>query len=140
MLDGFFTLPIHPAFVHFPVAMLSTTWLLLIVGYATGVERWRNLATTLEWIGLIFVPFTVLTGIRDAEGLGFLAEGDWSQPLIWHFTLSLGAAAIFAAHAIWSRRARTRGRVRMTIDLGLTSLGFWLLVMTGLVAGEMVFG
>lgn len=138
--DAFLALPIHPAFVHFPVAMLSTAWVFVLLGHATGADRWYRLATNIEWIGVLFIPLVILTGIRDAEGLEFLFQPDWSQPLIWHFLVSLGAAAAFTGHAIWRHRTRTSGAPDMIIDLGLVTAGFWMLVMTGLLAGEMVFG
>lgn len=142
MFDGVLALPIHPAFVHFPVAFFSATWGLTVLGHATGAVRWLGLAGTLEWMGLAFVPITIIAGIRDAEGLGFLVEPDFSQPLIWHFLLSIAASAAFAWHALWRRRRPTSGSgpTGAGRDLVFTTVGFWLLVMTGLVAGEMVFG
>lgn len=138
--DGFLALPIHPAFVHFPVAALSMTWILVLLGHATGSERWQRLATNIEWIGVLFVPLVVVTGIRDAEGFDFLLQPDWSQPLIWHFLVSLAAAGTFTIHAIWRHRSRATAKWHTILDIGLVTAGFWLLVMTGLLAGEMVFG
>ena len=133
-------LPLHPALVHFPVALFSLTWFFVLVGHATGRESRATLVTPLEWIALAFVPPTILTGIADAGGLGFLLEPAWGEPLIWHFLLSTGAAGAFAVHAVWRRQAVARGTVSAWRDVGLTTVGFSLLLMTGLIAGEMVFG
>ena len=138
--DDFWALPIHPPFVHFPVAMLSAAWGLIVLGYLSGSARWHNLATNVEWLGLAFVPVTGLTGLRDAEGPGFLVDIDWSQPLIWHVLASSLAAVVFAVHAVIVLRARRTGRPPASVDLGLASVGFWLLLVGGLIAGEMVYG
>ncbi len=140
-------LPLHPALVHFPVALLSLTWLFGLVWHATGTERWGSLATTLEWIALAFVPFTMVAGVVDAGGFDFLVEPDWTAPLIWHFLCSVATAILFAAHAFWRRSVsaaaaagRGTGTPHVWVDLGLTATGFWLLMVTGLIAAEMVFG
>lgn len=133
-------LPIHPAIVHFPVAMLSTAWALTVLGHVTGWSRGQALAGTVEWIGVAFLPLTILTGFRDADWLGFLADPQWDQPLIWHFMASTVAAVLFSAHAIWRHRVGTARASRPWVDLGLSSAGFWFVLVTGLIAGEMVFG
>lgn len=140
ILDGFWELPIHPPFVHFPVAMLSAAWGLIVLGYLRDSARWQDLATSVEWLGLAFVPITGITGLRDAEGPGFLIEIDWTQPLIWHVLVSSAATLVFLVHAVARRRASRQGRLSPWIDLGLSSLGFWLLMGGGLIAGEMVYG
>jgi uncharacterized membrane protein len=133
-------LPLHPALVHFPIALLSLSWAFGLASQATDVARWGELATTFEWIGLAFVPFTMAAGFLDAGGPDFLLEPQWGEPLIWHFLCSTGAAGLFAIHAVWRRRQGPTARPDPRLDIGLTTAGFWLLVMTGLIAGEMVFG
>ena len=143
-------LPLHPALVHFPVALLSLAWAYGIASHVAGRPRWAELALTFETIGLLFVPFTIAAGLLDAGGLDFLLQPDWGSPLIWHFLCSTGAAVVFATHAAWRWRGRRVGvafsrapgaiLADVRVDLALTTTGFWLLVMTGLLAGEMVFG
>ncbi len=69
----------------------------------------------------------------------FLIEVEWDQPLIWHFMVSMTAAVVFTVHAFWRRNRRVEGADRW-VDIGLTTVGFWLLILTGLIAGEMVYG
>lgn len=129
----------HPVFVHFPIAMLTVTWGLVVVHYWSGSAAVDRLVAPFEWIGVGFLPVVILTGFRDAEWLEFILEVEWDQPLIWHFIVSLTASVVFAVHVFWRWRRRTDGEGRW-VDLGLTTAGFWLLVVTGLIAGEMVYG
>ncbi len=139
MFERILELPVHPAFVHFPVALLSVTWGLVVFHHWTGSEAADRLVRPFELIGVGFLPVAVLTGIWDAEGFGFLVEREWDQPLIWHFIVSATASLVFAGHAYWRVRIR-EGTTGKWIDLALPTIGFWLLVVTGLIAAEMVFG
>lgn len=137
---GFWALPIHPAIVHFPVAMLSTSWFLTVLGHMTHPARGVDLSRTLEWIGVFALPFAIASGLRDA-GSDFLVQREWDEPLIWHFLSATTAATLFTTHALWRRAAGREGALSAPwIDLGLSTAGFWSLVMAGLIAGEMIFG
>jgi uncharacterized membrane protein len=138
--QDFWSLPIHPAIVHFPVAMLTTSWFLTIIGHMTYPARGLGLSRSLEWIGVLFLPFAIASGFRDA-GLDFLTQPQWNQPLIWHFLGTMVSAALFATHAAWRHKVGGRRALAAPwIDLGLSSAGFWFLLLAGLIAGEMVFG
>jgi uncharacterized membrane protein len=132
-------IPLHPAFVHFPLAMLSVTWGLVVAHHWSGSETLERLVAPFEWIGVSFLPIVILSGLRDAEWFEFLIEVEWDQPLVWHFAISMTASVVFTIHAVWRRNrgVETAGR---WIDLGLTTTGLWLLILTGLIAGEMVYG
>lgn len=140
MADGFLDLPIHPIVVHFPIAMLTTAWVLLVLGHATadGKRRFLGHVFMFEAIGVLaFVP-SIITGFRDAGWLEVFREASWSGPLLWHLVTGLLAGAVFSVHTWWRRRTVVEGRA-IAVDLGLASVGFWLLLMTGLLAGEVVF-
>lgn len=137
---SFLALPIHPLFVHFPVAMFSMTWLLTVWRHATGSTRFVGLAESLELIGVAFLPATLLTGLRDADWGMLITEARLDQPMIWHAALGAVIAALMTTHYVWRRRATRAGRPAAGIDLGVLSVAFWLLVLTGLLAGEMVYG
>lgn len=138
LLDGIEALPIHPVFVHFPIALLTLTWVFVLVGHLRPAMVPDLLVGWFEWIGIAFLPFTILTGIFDADGLGFLSERIWSQPLIWHFLAAISASLVFVTHAIW-RRKRIVSKRSVWVDTGLVTLGFWLLLVAGLLSGEMVY-
>jgi uncharacterized membrane protein len=139
-VEGFLSLPWHPAFVHFPVALLTLAWFVIVARHLTGTTRWPRLGGQLEAIGVAFMPATLATGIRDAQGLDRLFELPWDQPLFWHAIVAVAVVLIFGAHLLWHWRAERRGHVDPRVDLALVTAGFWCLLMTGLIAGEMMFG
>jgi uncharacterized membrane protein len=139
-LDSFLALPIHPAFVHFPVAMLTTAWAITLFEHLTGSSRGARFAAGAEAMGVALLPVVLLTGLRDAEGLSFFADLQWDRPLIWHSIIALLAAVLFAAHVAWRYRAGDARSARPGIDVGLSTAGFASLLLTGLIAGEMVYG
>lgn len=134
-----FSLPVHPLVVHFPIAMLSAAWIGLIGRYAMDKPKWEVQVTFLETVGVLFLPLTIALGFFDTRGLDFLYDRHWDQPLIWHFITATSAAIVFTAHLVWRRRRHRNGDPVLVWDLGLSSAGFWLLVMAGLIAGEMVY-
>jgi uncharacterized membrane protein len=137
-----FALPVHPAIVHFPIAMLSAAWVCLLLRYATGDERWDGRSRLFEVVGVVALPLTIAAAFVDTRGIGFLLEPRTDAPLIWHMTAGLVAAGAFSAHYLW-RRGRPSSDMRglgALGDVGLATLGMLGLLAAGLLASEMVFG
>ncbi len=131
-----FALPVHPAIVHFPIAMLSAAWVCILLRYATGDERWDGRSRLFEIIGVVALPLTIVAGFIDTRGFGFLIEPRTDAPLIWHMTAGLVAAGSFSAHYLWRRRSE----LGALTDVGLSTFGMLGLLAAGLLASEMVFG
>lgn len=135
-----FDLPVHPAVVHFPLAMLSATWVCLLLWHGTGATTWWSRARIFETVGVLTLPVTIAAGFVDLRGIGPLTAARWDQPLIWHVLAALGGSTLFVAHAVITRR-RLAGSTHasMAVDLGLATGGLWLIVLAGMLAGEMVY-
>ena len=133
-------LPVHPIVVHFPLAMLTAAWFCALVWPVTGRAVWSQRATLFEAVGVLGLPLTIAAGFVDTRGFGPLTERNWDQPLIWHAIVSLVAAALFFGHALWRRRQVTPlGFPTVAVDIAWLTAGLWLLVLSGAIAGEMVY-
>lgn len=140
MLDPF-RLPIHPAIVHFPVALLTVTWGMLVARYVTGHPKWDTRARLFHVIGVASIPFALVAAIVDTRGFGFVTEARWDSPLIWHALGGLVVAAVTVGHFVWRRRYTPEALVgRLAVaDIALASLVLWSLIGVSLLAGEMVY-
>lgn len=136
-----FRLPVHPPIVHFPVALLSIVWAMLLLRYLTGNAKWDARARILHVIAVGSIPFVLVTALIDTRGLDFVLEPRWDAPLIWHALAGLAVVAVAATHFFWRRRFAAEqlvGRLAV-VDLTLASLAFWGLLTATLLAGEMVY-
>ena len=140
LLDGLLALPIHPIFIHFPIALLSLVWVLV------ALRHWRNtdhLETYIQpalAVGVSILPVVVLTGLRDADWSVLFTDIDWRRPLVWHFITAITTSMVFVAYFFYRRRRLEAGTLTRRADINFATAGFWLLLMTGLIAGEMVYG
>ena len=140
MLDPF-RLPIHPAIVHFPVALLTVTWGMLVARYVTGHPKWDSRARLIHAIGVTSIPFALVAAIVDTRGFGFVTEARWDSPLIWHALGGLVVAGLTVGHFAWRRQYTPEALVgRLAVaDIALASLVLWSLIGVSLLAGEMVY-
>lgn len=134
-----FDLPVHPVVVHFPIAALTAAWVCLLGGYVRPHGRWGDRAMLFEGIGVATLPITVLAGLVDTRGFTFVRDTRWDQPLVWHVIVSLSASAAFLGHFFWRRGAPRSTRGGAVVDLVWATAAMWLLVLTGSIAGEMVY-
>jgi len=64
---------IHPMLVHFPLAFLSTFFVLDVIGTLAKKQHWRNVASWLLYLGTVTAAFTVMAGFIAANTV---AHGD----------------------------------------------------------------
>lgn len=137
-----FRLPVHPPFVHFPVALVTLVWGMLVIRYTTGDPKWDERARLLHAIGVLSLPFVLATALIDTRGFRFITNARWDAALIWHALIGGVVAALVVTHFVWRRRYTAQqlvGRLAV-LDLTLASVAFWSLLAATLLAGEMVYG
>jgi uncharacterized membrane protein len=125
---------LHPALVHFPIALLVISALLEAVQI---LRRTQGLSSATLLLTCLAAPAAAVASI-----LGFLLKGyeGTEGPLVdLHAGLGLGAtvAAALSAMLLAIGRTRPRARWRGRIALGVGAL---LVLSTGFLGGEMVFG
>lgn len=132
---------VHPAIVHFPIALLCLGAAIAAVRLNRSSPQWLSLAESgLLWLG------TVSAWI--ALGFGLLAEDRAPhKPLAWevladHKTLAFwtcGVFTLFALLRLWAtERERDADHWRF-LQLGLWLAGVVLLLATGWHGGKLVF-
>jgi len=134
-------LPLHAPIVHFPVAMLTITWVCVIVRHVSGSTAWDERTRLFELVGVLALPVTIVTAFVDTRGFDFLTDPRLDAPLIWHMAAGLAATVFFGWHFLWRRHRASvdlRGHLAM-VDVGLATLGMLALTAAGLLAAEMVY-
>lgn len=129
---------LHPALVHFPIALLIAAW-----GFYLAA-RWRERETFMRagWLlhlgGLAGVVLAVLTG-NGAEG-GLTLTDDLEHHLEVHTLLGYATAWIFALLAVWHYLRQGRGKaVEQWLFLGLFGLGLVVMAWGAWHGGHMVY-
>jgi uncharacterized membrane protein len=130
-------MPWHPALVHFPIAFLFTASVLVLVRHTTDRMALERYVAPLLVVGAATLPFVVLTGLRDAGWFGIVDEFSLDEPLVWHVLAALATIGSAVGHLVI--RVRRGDRLAPRLDIAFASSTAWLLLLTGLLAGEMVY-
>ena len=134
--------PLHPIFVHFPIALLVTA---AVIDFAViGVNpksKLRSVSTGLYLVGSLALIVTYVTGRADAEE--FRIPGMAHSVLDEHWTSALRTTVFFNLFAVvrfvleWSERLVSRLRWLPVIVAGMVGLLF--LVQTAERGGQLVY-
>lgn len=123
---------LHPAAVHFPIALLSAGWVAGVLGRRR--EAAASAASWLLWAGTV--------SAWAALGLGLLAAKTAPHvPPAWetlnlHQTLAYWTVGLFTALSLWRWR---RGRKAEVCFLAAWLAACGVLLATGYQGGELVF-
>lgn len=120
---------IHPLLVHFPLAFLSTFFVLDVVGTLAKKQHWRNVASWLLYFGTVAAVFTVIAGFIAASSVAHGEEVHAIMERHEHFGVSVLSLAILLS--AW--RLKSGG----VIQGGANS---FFLILAGLLCGLMMLG
>lgn len=110
---------VHPAIVHFPIALLPVALGADLVGRLTGSDALRETGRKLMPIAAASAALSAATGLVAQEEVE--AEGRAHDVLVTHRNINLSMVAVSAAMALW--RWRKREPSPSYLALGLAGLG-----------------
>jgi len=120
---------IHPLLVHFPIALLSTFFVLDVVGTLAQKPQWRQIASWLLFFGAFSAIFTVLAGFIAADST---PHTEVVHPIMeLHEHLGLSVLGLSLLLAVW------RMKLAVVMKGGLNHL---FLLLATLMCGLMVLG
>ena len=133
-------LPLHPAIVHAPVALLILSLMFELAGRALDADWCRRAALALLVMGALGAAAAVVTG--TAAGAAAEKQGVAEQPIDSHedagkLTLALAAAAV-VVRALAGRAGSMRGQVS-TLALALQLAAAIMVGVTGYRGGRLVY-
>jgi uncharacterized membrane protein len=131
---------LHPFLVHFPIAMLTACFVFEVAGWYGKKPEWSQVGWWLQLVGTLGVVCAALSGVvaEASAGPALLRAADI---FAWHEQLAFGTSAFFSFLIFFrfsSRRALPPGWPRLYL-LALGA-GVGLLLLTGWLGGELVFG
>jgi uncharacterized membrane protein len=129
--------PLHPPFVHFPIALLGTSLLFDAGGLYTAAASWWTLSFWNIALGLAIAVITMSTGFVDYLRVD---EASPAQPtLTRHMTAVFVALSCYGgALAVRGGTGAPSGGVRLA-SLALEALGLVSLLVGGWLGGELVY-
>lgn len=130
---------LHPLFVHFPIALLSSFFIIDTVAMIANQAAWRKLASSFLYLGAFFSILTVAAGLIAADSV---PHGDEVHDIMEHHE-HLGISVLllsmvlslwrFMAHAVFEGTAKVLHSLSSVIMM-------LLLALTADLGGFMVYG
>jgi uncharacterized membrane protein len=129
--------PVHPALVHFPVGLWTTSTLWDSMGAATGNILWWQIGFWSVVAGLVFSVPAAIAGLMDFAALpkGHPA----GTTAVRHMLTMISAASVYLLEAGIRFGATPPSGVRPAAVLILSWLGLILVAAGGWFGGQMVY-
>lgn len=129
--------PLHPLFVHFPIALLGTSLVFDIVGLVRNEPVWWTIAFWNIALGLVVGLVTATTGLLDSLRI---RQDSPAAKLVTPHLLSMVAALSCYGIALIVRGGTGIPSSKGTLTtLVLEAVGLVLLIVGGYLGGEMVY-
>ncbi len=130
--------PIHPAIVHFPVALFLLSGLLGLISLFVKREFWKDLTLKSLIGGIIFSPIAVVTGMIEEQNLKH--NESVHEILQIHKYCGLTILFFFQILIVWYwLRRLLMGNKEYILWVICLLLGTVLVLFQGYLGGEMVF-
>ena len=129
--------PVHPALVHFPVALWSATWFWDVLGASTGAEVWWQTGFWCLVAGTIMALPAAVAGAMDFAALG--KDHPAEQIALRHMLLMGTALTVFIAALVVRAGPLPPAGGRLYAALALSSAGLALVAVGGWYGGRMVY-
>jgi uncharacterized membrane protein len=129
-------MPIHPVFVHFPIAFFFLEWLLLIFWAVKKDAAYRRFALLSFWLAYLAAWLAWATG--------FFGSGGWSDifaamNLTRHFYFATATLLFYTSRAVYLKWAGSRSDLQPSFQIFLSSLGVALIFATAFFGGRLVY-
>jgi uncharacterized membrane protein len=126
---------IHPAAVHFPIALWLASSFFDVLAWRRSQAVYRDMAFWLVGLGLLGAAVSILSGWTDllaqeSQGVG---KGLLLRHNV-HSVLAYAASTVYLAVFLWRWRAKNRSSAALLL---LSLLGAALITVTGYLGGEM---
>ena len=130
-------MPIHPRFVHFPIAFLFVGALALLYALLRREDRVARWGWVTLLIGWVMVMPAILTGLVDQSRGPQTPE--WATTVNQHITGGIGVFVLFG-YALYERlRAKRPLPERTWVLVLVLMLGLGVLIFTGEWGGRLAY-
>jgi uncharacterized membrane protein len=129
--------PLHPIFTHFPMGLLIISMLWDVLGLWSGNSLWWNISYWSIAVGLLFAILAVVTGLIDFSKI---PQGDAAENVgMRHMIVVILAATMYTGSFFFRFGSPVPTGIHLYGALGLSILGFILLLIGGWYGGELVY-
>ena len=129
--------PLHPAIVHFPIALLLLAGVFGAISLFVKREFWKDLTFKSLLAGVIFTPFAILTGLIDEQKMN---HDGVDQMLLLHKYNGLALMFFYQILIVWFwLRKKLPGNKEYIAWVFCLFLGSGMVLLQGYLGGELVF-